>query len=52
MPWPGAFPDEVTPEIDFIDVPGVKILLYVLLIYKWSQVNFDLNTYGDPMYSF
>ena len=34
MPWPGAFPDKVTPDIDFTDetvghcyVPVVEILL-------------------------
>ena len=34
MPWPGAFPEKVTPDINFIDeavvqcyVPVVKILL-------------------------
>ena len=38
---PGAFPDKVTPDIDFTDeavvqcdVPVVKILLQVLVIYK------------------
>ena len=38
--YPGAFPDKVTPDIDFTDevvqcdVPVVKIFLYVLVIYK------------------
>ena len=38
---PGAFPDKVTPDIDFTDeavvqcdVPVVKMLLQVLVIYK------------------
>ena len=38
---PGAFTDKITPDIDFTDeavvdcdVPVVKILLWVLLIYK------------------
>ena len=38
---PEAFPDKVTPDIDFIDevvdqcdVPVVKLLLQVLVIYK------------------
>ena len=51
---PGAFPDKVTLNIDFIDeaviqcydVPVVKILLQVLVISEWPQVNFDVNTYG------
>ena len=54
---PGAFTDKITPDIDFTDeavvecdVPVVKILLWVLLIYKWSQINFHLNTYGSHMY--
>ena len=48
--YPGAFPDKVTPDIDFTDevvqcdVPLVKILSCVLVIYKWSQINFDVNT--------
>ena len=53
MPWPGVFSDIVTPDIGFIDKAlgqcyalVVKILFSVLLIYKWSQVNFDLNTCG------
>ena len=57
--WWGVFPDKVTPDVDFIDgavvqyhVSVVKILLLVLVIYKWSQVNFDLNTYGGLMYTF
>ena len=54
MPWPGAFSDKVTPDIDFVDktvvhgyVPVLKILLPLLVIYKWSQKHFDLNTYGE-----
>ena len=50
---PGGFPNKVTPDIDIIDqavvrcyVPVVKIILYVLVIYKWLQVNFDVNTYA------
>ena len=38
---PGAFPDKITPDIDFTDealvqsdVPVIKILLQVLVIYK------------------
>ena len=27
------------------DVAVVKILLQVLIIYNWSQINFDVNTY-------
>ena len=48
MMLPGALPDKFTPNIDFIveavvqcyDVPVVKILFWVLVIYKRSQVNF------------
>ena len=38
--YPGAFPEKLTPDIDFADevvqcdVPVVKILLYMLVIYK------------------
>ena len=38
--YPGTFPNKVTPETDFTDevvqcdIPVVKILLYVLIIYK------------------
>ena len=39
--YPGAFPEKVTPDIDFTDevvvqydVPGAKILFQVLVIYK------------------
>ena len=53
MRLPEAFPDKVTPGIDFTDgavvqcdVPVVKIFLYVLAIYKLSQINVDVNTYG------
>ena len=56
---PGAFPDKGNPDIDFIDetvvqydLPVVKVLLSVLVIYKWSQINFNLNTYEvflDPV---
>ena len=50
----GVVSDKVTPDIDFIeeavvqcyDVSVPKILLYVLVIYEWLQVNFDVNTYG------
>ena len=49
----GAFPDKASPDMDFINesavqcyVQVVKILLYVLVIYKWSQIDFDVNTYG------
>ena len=41
MILPGAFPDKVTPDINFTDervaqcyVPVVKILLQVMIIYK------------------
>ena len=51
---PGAFSDKVTPDTEFIDEavvqcygPVVKLFLYVLVIYKWLQVRFDVNTYGD-----
>ena len=54
---PGAFLDKVTPDIDFTDdivvqcdSPVVKILLLVLVIYKWSQINFDVNTYGGSVF--
>ena len=49
--YKGPFPDKLIPDIDFTDetvvqcgVPVQKILLEVMLIYKWSQMNFDLNT--------
>ena len=51
---PGVFPDKGSPDIDFTDkdksvvqcdAPVTKIFLQVLLIYKKSQINFDLNTY-------
>ena len=48
--YPGEFPDKVTPDVDFTgevvqcDVPFVKILLYMVVIYKWSQINFYVNT--------
>ena len=49
--YKGPFPDKLTPDIDFTDetvvqcgVPVQKILLEVMLIYKWSQMNVDLNT--------
>ena len=38
--YPGGFPDEVTPDVDFTDgvvqydVPFVKTLLYTLVVYK------------------
>ena len=48
---PGAFPDKVTADIDLADevivqydVTVVKILSQVLEIYKWLQINFDVNT--------
>ena len=51
----GAFPDKVNPDIDFVDeavvqcyVSVVKILLWLLVIFKWLQVNFDVNTCGGP----
>ena len=47
----------VTPDIDFADevigpyyVPVAKILLQVLVVYKWSQINLDVKTYGGLMY--
>ena len=56
---PGVFPDKVTPDIDFTDVievkcdaPLVKLLLWVL-VYKLSQMNFDVNIYIlflDPVF--
>ena len=56
---PGVFPDKVTTDIDFTDeavvqsdVLVVKVLLQVLVIYKWSKKNFDVNTYGGLMYCF
>ena len=46
----GAFPYKVIPDINFTDkvvvqcdVPDVKM---VLVIYKQSQINFGVNTYG------
>ena len=56
----GAFPDKVTPDIDFIDeavvqcydVLVVRILFQVLVIYEWPQVNFDVNIYGGFMFCF
>ena len=55
----GAFPDKVTPDIDFIDeavvqcyVLVVRILFQVLVIYEWPQVNFDVNIYGGLMFCF
>ena len=40
---PGAFPDKVTPEINFVDkvvfwcdISVLKTLLQVMVIYKWS----------------
>ena len=48
---PGIFPDKVTLYSNLTDeaasqcdVPVVKILLKVMLIYKWLQINFDVNT--------
>ena len=49
---PETLPDKITPDVNFkdktvvqCDVPVVKILLQVLVIYKWLQINFDVNTY-------
>ena len=49
---PGVFPDKIIPDINFTDevvvqcvVQVIKILLWVLVNYRWSQINFDLNTY-------
>ena len=46
----GEFLYKVIPDINFTDktvvqcdVPDVKM---VLVIYKWSQIYFDVNTYG------
>ena len=46
-----VFPDKI-PVIDFtdeavvqFDVPVVKIPMQVLVIFKWLQINFDMNTY-------
>ena len=48
---PRIFPDKVTPDIDFTgktvaqwDGPVVKIVFYALVMYKSSQINFDVNT--------
>ena len=56
---PGAFPGKATADIDFIEesvvqcyAPVVTILLWVLVIYKWSQVEFDVNSYGGLMHCF
>ena len=47
----------MTPDIDFTDeviiqhyVPVVKKLFYMLVIYKISQISFDVKTYGGLMY--
>ena len=47
---------KVTPDTNFTDevvvqcdVPNVKV---VLAIYKWSQIDFSVNTYGWFMYCF
>ena len=55
---PGAFPD-IYYDIDYTDetvaqcdIPVILILLCVLIIYKWPQINSYLNTYGlflDPI---
>ena len=48
---PGVFLDKLPLNIDFIGeavvqyVSVVKILLWVLVIYKFSQINSDVNTY-------
>ena len=44
---PVVFPDKVS-----FDIPIVKMLLWVLVIYEWLQINFDVNTYGVPYASF
>ena len=51
MILPGAFPDKVSPDNDFkdeavvlYDVTVVRMLLQVLVIYKRSQINCDVNT--------
>ena len=48
---PRASPDKVSPDIDLsdeavvqCDITVVKILLKVLVIYKWSEINFDANS--------
>ena len=48
---PGAFPDKVSPDNDFkdeaallYDVTVVRMFLQVPVIYKRSQINFDVNT--------
>ena len=48
---PGAFLDKVTPDMEFKDgvavqwdVPVVKILLQMMVIYKWLH-KFNVNTY-------
>ena len=47
----GAFLNKVTPNIYFTDeavvqcdVSVVKILFQVMVIYIWSQIDFDVNT--------
>ena len=48
---PGVFLDKLPLNIDFIGeavvqyVSVVKILLWMLVIYKFSQINSDVNTY-------
>ena len=42
LPLYTNFKDEAVVQCD---VPVVKILLSVLVIYKSSQINFDVNTY-------
>ena len=44
---PVVFPDKVSP-----DIPIVQLLLWVLVIYEWLQINFDVNTYGVSYASF
>ena len=47
----GAFPYTTTPDIDFTDeavvqcdVSVIKVLSSLIVIYKWPQTNFDVNT--------
>ena len=57
--YSGPFLDKVTPDIYFTDkvvvqchFPNVKIPFKLLVIYKWSQINFGVNAYGWLMYCF
>ena len=49
-----AFPYKVTPNIEFTDEVVVQCddVKVVLVIYKWSQINFGVNTYGWLMCCF